>query len=666
MAAVPQEAHHSSPHAGGPRFTRGRTWIRRMNARRRPRPAWAIAGSVVIASLLFVTFWLTALRRTRSVPAGPEGEPPASSAPVHNEPALRDTTGAKEKAETPDGERIPWRAAATEPDAQLASLDLTVLDSLGQPVAGAEVRLIGGESAQPGDSLHGRPDHAEFHTDGEGRLTVRDLRPSVSAMEVIAAGRGWARQALSLSAGDESQLLVTLLPFCSVWGKVYADGEEVPGALVRLVGAMDTAKEVSTDESGLFELFDIPGDRANLLGTHTVHGATELEIALSPGSIRRQDVHMGACSCIHGRILGDDGNPVSMWQILAIASEGTGSRQEALSDEDGLWRIVGLRSGKYDLEARRPYWTSELPEAVLEGVDSCAPEEHVVRVSTPPAQGFFEGQVVFGHLDPARRVDVCARRTDKMELHCMEPMASAPNFRIGPLAPGEYVFLVRVDQKVVLCTAQTSRLANDQVVDVGRIVVPPLASIRVRTIPGSTSPTARKVTVSAEPIDGWQGSQDLRGRYANGTLGESVVLELLAPGRYRLGGSGENVAEVQRILTITGPGEYGEDLVLEDGCFIPVSVRARGVPSGGALVELMVVKEPGSEKWLERSFSVENSEAVWSGVSVAEGAYRIQIAHAGEVLAEATVEVRRDELGRLTSTPLEAFAPDLGQAGDGH
>lgn len=625
------------------------------------RLAWAgaVALAAAIASVVMLSLRPTVPDGGGGSEGGPEVSGRTRSDPKLTSSASGRAPGIQEPNADHAAERTPLSAARDEPASQFASLDLTLLDPQGEPVAGADVRLC--REATGAARVAHRNSTPALRTDREGRLSAGDLDPRLNRIEVIAAGRGWAQESLHLSGGVRCALSITLSPFCNVWGRVLADGEAVTGARVHLFGALGSVLNADSDDAGLFELFDIPGGPAYLGTSHPEYGAVELELSLPAGEVRRQDLYLGACSRLEGRVLGTDGTPCSMWQVRVVPRDRSEPPRDALSDEKGRWHIAGLPKGVYDLEARRPYWTDELPGARFVGVDPCVAGELILRAEGPPSAGALQGHVMVQGLEPERSVEVCARRSGSEELLCVEQRTGVPDFVIEPLSSDEYDILVRVDGLVVLQMARAARVEVDRIVDIGRIVVPAMASMRVLTVAGSSVRQRVELTLFAEPLEEGPGSPDLPGRFASGALGEALFLDLLAQGLYRLVCSGNGLAEVQRVVEVRGPGEHEETLVLEDGCFVPVSVHAPGIQAAGAQVELQVISDTGLEPWLVRRFAVGGSRQTWSGASLAEGSWRIRIVHVGAVLSEARVEIGRDRLGRLGATPVEPFVLEFGR-----
>ena len=169
-------------------------------------------------------------------------------------------------------------------------------------------------------------------------------------------------------------------------------GRPSPLAKVTVIARAPDTKQIlataRTDQQGRFQLRrDFAGKVSFSARKHgyfvkTAAGRADSEIVLechSEGDCGSVDFEMGRAAVVTGRVVGEYGDPVESVEIVLKTDDGGGSsgRTEGAtqSDDRGVFRISGVKPGRYRLSARAGYvygdntqYRGEATEvAVLEG-----------------------------------------------------------------------------------------------------------------------------------------------------------------------------------------------------------------------------------------------------------------------------------------------------------
>ena len=149
-------------------------------------------------------------------------------------------------------------------------------------------------------------------------------------------------------------------------------GRPSPLAKVTVIARAPDTKQIlataRTDQQGRFQLRrDFSGKVSFSARKHgyfvkTAAGRADSEIVLechSEGDCGSVDFEMGRAAVVSGRVVGEYGDPVESVEIVLKTDDGEGSsgRVEGAtqSDDRGLFRISGVKPGRYRLTARAGY-----------------------------------------------------------------------------------------------------------------------------------------------------------------------------------------------------------------------------------------------------------------------------------------------------------------------
>jgi hypothetical protein len=237
-----------------------------------------------------------------------------------------------------------------------SGIDAVVVGANGEPVAGAVVRIAGGDRDA---------DRVPRATGGDGRVSF-DVAPGQYRVTAAMTGRAPAEGQIDVAAGTRASIDLTLGAAAPVLRGTVSDatGGGIAGAVVT-VAAMpgvlgaDSERAIAalTDAQGHFETSAVPG-RYQVETRHPEYigdtravdvgpDGAELAIQLAPGAV------------VEGRVIDRAGGSVAAATVgwrREIASRGPmgigrSERGQVTAGADGAFRITGLGAGRIALEA---------------------------------------------------------------------------------------------------------------------------------------------------------------------------------------------------------------------------------------------------------------------------------------------------------------------------
>ncbi|MEM7231087.1 MAG: carboxypeptidase-like regulatory domain-containing protein [Planctomycetota bacterium] len=259
------------------------------------------------------------------------------------------------------------------------SLEVTVSDPSGRPIAGARLAMFLGDSSWGG---RGPPDRvlrlirkpaARGTTDAKGKYTFSDLANPRYMVLVEGTGRVAEMKSGEIKR-DESQgtLAVSLRDAGAISGQVVdAQGSPVAGALVVVAAAggderrwgrrprneegQATRSEplslwraqagVETDGTGRFVIDTVPN------GTYALSVQSDAHVPHREDGLELNDradleIQLGSGTQISGRVLSSRGEPVSGASLQLRL--GDSERRSATTDAEGRYSVGGIQPGKID------------------------------------------------------------------------------------------------------------------------------------------------------------------------------------------------------------------------------------------------------------------------------------------------------------------------------
>ncbi len=382
---------------------------------------------VAIAALL--------LLRERSVPPPEAGDPdsidgldaPSALAPASSSfppTAPEDVTlfapgiGTAPPASAPAPAKEPEPAGPVEGGAETKGpFAGIVVDREGKPVAGAEVRIVGGWAFGPMRPDGGGIDEAvipKVTTAGDGRFTFT-LERKVASVRVLARARGFAAARPDVELAPERETRVVMVPAAVVRVTVVEPDGATPvrGAIVRVLcgdraaprgnatGALGWTDEATTDARGVAEVSANGGPAAVIFARGGSGPWGRKDGLLVPPEGLEVKVALAATSTLVLTVNGPDGRALSGVRVLVV---GGGGIWEGRTDASGAWRVEGIPAvavpGPQDdlqvsaiLEGHAPSGNVRVPMPApgVEGAHAIALEPwrtlagHVLRADGSPA-----------------------------------------------------------------------------------------------------------------------------------------------------------------------------------------------------------------------------------------------------------------------------------------
>ena len=295
---------------------------------------------------------------------------------------------------------------------------------------------------------------------------------------------------------------------------------------------------------------------------------------------------------------------------VQVGSSGLRWTRSAISDTNGIFTVAGLGSGRFTLRARFGSRVSQTQVVVL-GEPTLRPAH--VRLSLQ-AGTMVEGRI----LDDAGRalagadVDVMAMPSDDLPWSGQSDREG--KFRVGPIAPGRYQILARLDGYVILNAPEPELGARPSAWFDLRLAR--TAKVAGRVLDESGNPMA-SVPVSAIPLIGGKddvvvlpGALPLAAEAAELPVGNllrpggarscstdatgSFLITGLSPGKARIEirHADKLPFRMEPLLLFAGDTHDAGDLILLSGATLTGKVLSNDAGVEGALVEARPVGKP--------------------------------------------------------------------------
>jgi protocatechuate 3,4-dioxygenase beta subunit len=359
--------------------------------------------------------------------------------------------------------------------------------------------------------------------------------------------------------------------------------------------------QARTDDQGHFILPGLRPDRWKLLVEAGGLGTLETERQVPEDGVATLMLE-GRSRTLTGMVTDGAGRPQG-GAVVELGSAGLRWPRTARSDANGIFSVPGLGSGRFTLRARQGERVSQTSVVTL---DEATLRAAHVRLSVQPGV-LVEGRVLddSGRILPGASVDVMSMPSDDLPVSGVSGRDG--KFRVGPVAPGKYQILARIEDYVPLDApepqlgsrpvqsfdlrlARTAKVAG-RVVDEGGQPLQGMLVSAISLIGGHDDlvviPGALPLAAEAAelPIANLlrqggvrSGATDLSGRF---------VITGLSPGRTRLEILHASKLPFRREPLLIAPGDERElgDLVLLAGATVAGKVMEGTEPVEGALVE---------------------------------------------------------------------------------
>lgn len=519
-----------------------------------------------------------------------------------------------EKPSAAVGPAKPKPAAAPP----VTSLDVTVSDPAGSPVAGALVAALPVEGAYGPTGLVVASRFRSLVSGREGKARLESLPRG--PWTVLVYARGFVPQTLRrVTVGP---LRVRLEKGGVVRG-VVREGEgqrPLAGARVRIDAGLAlpaewqqdaTRNEAVTDAQGRFRLDGIGPGVVRLEARAAGYARAERGNVRAGSSV---ELFLFGGTMIAGTVRDEAGRPVKGALVRAEGDETWSAPAAERSDARGEFQLWGVRPGEYSVVAREG---SRAPGFATVVVDPDGPANAALTLADG---GYAVGRV----LDAAGRPLVGRVRVDSVEGRGIPAFASEQlsaetrtdgTFALGPLPLGALGLSVAAPAHVAR-RVEAHIAASGRTADVGDVTLEAGLAIRgrVRDAQGQALGAA---SVRAERAEGGETSE------GETTVGEDGHFTIggLRPGRHEVTATAPGYA---RAVVQAEAGGATFDIVLGLGGEIAGRVvDADGVPAEDAQV---VAQGIGGERWSNRYFMGRATEGDGRFLlrGVAEGAYTLR------------------------------------------
>jgi protocatechuate 3,4-dioxygenase beta subunit len=523
-----------------------------------------------------------------------------------------------------------------------------VVDVSSHPVPGAAVSLLaaGGERELPASGSLLR-----IVADREGRFEVADLAAGSYDLRVAAPGFAPTLvRGVPVRAGAVDLGTVVLHPGAEIAGTVTdPDGQPIADATVRITpdspvavrlsAAGEEERKVVTGADGSFRLQDLaPGGPVSLKVWKT--GYRPISQAVAMPTAEPVTIVLHPASKVAGRVLDEDGEPVSGARVVLIADQPGGRPGRMLSsaptDEQGSFIVEGADPGPVRLVATAAGFLASQPKPVeipegedLEGIEillsqGAVVEGHVTGSNGRPLAGALVQ--VAPRPAPVPEIGLPTAQTGQDGAYRLEgvPPGRRSLSAEHPEHPSAVAEVeVRPGTNALDLRLEDGWEVSGQVVDGGG-----------RPVPGA------RVTVSSKSSS----RQAVSG--ADGAFRVTAVSE----GRSRVEAEKEGYA----------PARPGVEVQVADGPVSGVEVR---LDPGGAIVGRILGL--GHEDLSRLEISASGPAGGAAGRIDPSGAYRVDTLPAGEWVVTAHLPGGRETHARVTLAPgAQEAALDLRFGGD--
>ncbi|HKQ61753.1 MAG TPA: carboxypeptidase regulatory-like domain-containing protein, partial [Candidatus Polarisedimenticolaceae bacterium] len=525
--------------------------------------------------------------------------------------------------------------ALLEPSSTLSG---RVVNSSGEPIAGADVRLRRTQTMEMGGMAMAMVRIESDQSDAEGRYVFKDLDPGKVSISAVATGFQEAkRDDIEVPKGsDLDGVELALQAGAIVEGQVLApDGKPAIGAEVGLAGGDESEGPMrfrglggtTTDGNGYYRLEGLAPGTVSVEATHADYPRVVKDLEAKEGINSLQLQFQGGQE-VTGRVTDTAGAALSNAAVRLVRGSNFFGGSDARTGADGSFRLAGVRDGEYRL------WVEAEGYAPSTG-------EREVKVTGQPVGG-IEVQLTTGAAIVGRVTGLKPEDLPKVNVRAEGPNVSefggagvngSGDYRLEHLRPGSYEVLARVGDSGRQARAQAKLEAGAAEVRVDLQFGGGL-KLSGRAVQGDQPVAGAVVSVQGVDIDssGWA-QTDAGGRFA---------IDGLEAGRYGVrlqnwqsGLSHEESLDLatSREVTIEIPTAAVRGRVVD---------AADGRPLAGVAVALASPQGAPSEFRRANHLTTSDMDGKFELPSVAAGSFRLTAEKKGYATASLAVEVQGD------------------------
>lgn len=380
-------------------------------------------------------------------------------------------------------------------------------------------------------------------TNAEGEFRFPGVAPGKTRILVHSAHHAPFASTLRVEPGTSTTMEVHLVAGPTLEGTIrHADGSPAASVAVGVAapGFSDLGidRVGSTGADGSYRLDHVfPGMRVLAQATDLA-GNFVVSDSLDTGEegVIRWDATLRPTPRIVGRLVGENGTPLALWEVMLRAPDPHAFLSDATGT--GIWgtRLVTDAEGKFEtwcldrahrIEVWEPGQWSKNPCFVVSGV-SPSPDERVIRVPAAARPSAF----VIGTLvsESGGSVGPAAVWANPLDVALSKDRASVEPggaIRLGPLVPGRYNLTLGIAGYTV-SLRESAELVPDQTLDLGEIRVSEPGSLAVRLHRPDGGPIGRPTASVHDSRGEWTAIGGVK------QSGDVLGVSTLAPGRYSL------------------------------------------------------------------------------------------------------------------------------------
>ncbi|NIM00534.1 MAG: hypothetical protein GTN89_06600 [Acidobacteria bacterium] len=242
-----------------------------------------------------------------------------------------------------------------EPSSLLAG---TVVDSSGEPLAGARVNMMRMRSVEAGGMAMQVAMAEDTTSDAEGRFAFEEQEPGKVSLTGVASGYQEARLAdLVIPKGEDlDDVKIELADGAILQGRVVTpDGRPAIGASVGKVSSgrgfgPRMGGDVPVDGDGYYRLEGLAPGALSIEAEHPDYPRVAKDVELRAG-INAINLAFEGGQEVSGRVVDTSGKPIPAATVRAVQTGQFWGSAETMTEPDGGFTLPGVQDGDYTLQA---------------------------------------------------------------------------------------------------------------------------------------------------------------------------------------------------------------------------------------------------------------------------------------------------------------------------
>jgi len=321
-----------------------------------------------------------------------------------------------------------------EPSSRIAGV---VVDSSGDPIAGARVNMMRTRSVEAGGMAMMIAFGQDTTTDIEGRFVFEEQEPGKASLTGVASGYQEAELAdLVIPKGEDlDDVTIKLDDGAILQGRVVTpDGRPAIGASIGKVSAGRSmgprmGRDAPVDGDGYYRLEGLAPGELSIEAKHPDYPRIAKDVDLNPG-INAVNLAFTGGQEVSGRVVDTAGKPVPAAGVQAMQAGQYWGNTETQTEADGSFTLRGVQDGDYTLRANAEGYASSNDQKIAVAGKPVVGLE-VVLDSGTRIVGTVSG------LDPKDFDRVTIRSMGSFDFHGTG-VDREGHFRVDNIGPGEH------------------------------------------------------------------------------------------------------------------------------------------------------------------------------------------------------------------------------------